>query len=110
MPIYLVQPGTGRPEPWRHGIQVYAAPFHIDPVEPKSGGRDLVIASANATTTAVVGHPIRRVRHAEIVIVDDVCVAYERYWLRLRWPGAKGGFAGYIAMGLVAETMNLKGK
>lgn len=48
-------------------------------------------------------NPIRRVRHAEVVLVDDVCIAYDRYWLRLRWPGTKGGFAGYIAMGRVSE-------
>lgn len=50
--------------------------------------------------------PIRRVRHAEIVLVDDVCTAHGRYWLRLRWPGRKGGFAGYIAMGLVNTNNN----
>lgn len=46
--------------------------------------------------------PIRRVRHAEVVLIDDVCIAYSRYWLRLRWPGNKGGFAGYIAMSHVS--------
>ena len=51
-----------------------------------------------------MGVPIRRVRHAEVVLVDDVCVAYERYWLRLRWPGHSGGFAGYIALGRVGQT------
>jgi hypothetical protein len=70
-----------------------------------SDGRDLVVASNNTTEQPTAhGHPIRRVRHAEVVLVDDVCVAFERYWLRLRWPGHKGGFAGYIAMGLVSET------
>jgi hypothetical protein len=49
------------------------------------------------------GLPIRRVRHAEVVLVDDVCVAFDRYWLRLRWPGGRGGFAGYIALGKVTE-------
>ena len=51
------------------------------------------------------GLPIRRVRHAEVVLVDDVCIAFERYWLRLRWPGHKGGFAGYIALGKVGEKI-----
>ena len=49
------------------------------------------------------GLPIRRVRHSEVVLVDDVCVAFDRYWLRLRWPGRKGGFAGYIALGKVGQ-------
>ena len=78
-----------------------------------SSRRSLRSSAANA--------PIRRVRHAEIVLVDDVCVAHGRYWLRLRWPGhqqqqsphshshGSGGssnnslFAGYIAMGLVSK-------
>ena len=62
--------------------------------------------------------PIRRIRHAELVLVDDVCIAYGRYWLRLRWPGhcnnntnhdgsvshnSSSLFAGYIAMGRVEE-------
>ena len=125
MPVYLCQPGTGYTEPWRHGIHVYSAPFPIDKNPPGTGGgRDFIVSNsgggndlvvANATTgnpsestpapaSSFSGHPIRRVRHAEIVIVDDVCIAYDRYWLRLRWPGGKGGFAGYIAMGLVSES------
>jgi hypothetical protein len=51
------------------------------------------------------GTPIRRIRHAEIVLVDDVCIAHGRHWLRLRWPGHKGGFAGYIALGKVNEPL-----
>ena len=54
------------------------------------------------------GVPIRRVRHSEIVLVDDVCIAFDRYWLRLRWPGSKGGFAGYIALGKVNEPQWIK--
>jgi hypothetical protein len=61
-------------------------------------------ANASTTTAPAGGFAVRRVRHAEVVIVDDICVAYDRYWLRLRWPGHKGGFAGYIAMGIVSET------
>lgn len=134
MPVYLCQPGVGHPDPWRHGIQVYAAPFPIEPaaatLQQSSGGRDLVIAhgvyaSANnasagdsstvslPSTAQSIGFPIRRIRHAEIVLVDDVCIAFDRYWLRLRWPGAsKQGvlFAGYIAMGLVAESEHPRGK
>ena len=51
------------------------------------------------------GLEIRRIRHAEVVLVDDVCVAFGRHWLRLRWPGHKGGFAGYVALGKVDEPM-----
>lgn len=159
MPLYLCQPGTGHPEPWRHGIQVYASPFPIDAQHANNNnnisstasadenaasasadaasssgeqqqqqqrhyhsaaagaggnGRDYLVAgvggSGGQTFTAVAittaGHPIRRVRHAEIVLVDDVCIAFDRYWLRLRWPGRRGGFSGYIAMGLVSEYPN----
>lgn len=107
--------------------QPSAADSSSNPASPHGSGRDLVVAtwmpqssqggqdaaasntgprppSSSSMAAAVAGHPIRRVRHAEIVLVDDVCVAYDRYWLRLRWPGHKGGFAGYIAMGLVSET------
>ena len=106
MPVYLCQSGSGEPEPWRYGILVYTTPFQVDTstMTPRAG-RDLVIASNTTEQPKDYGHPIRRVRHAEVVLVDDVCVAYDRYWLRLRWPGNKGGFAGYIAMGLVAETL-----
>jgi hypothetical protein len=122
MPVYLCQPGAGHAEPWRHGIQVYATPCPIDsktPVHAGGGGRDLVVANwtpesnsggdvdsptATNTTAPAGGFAVRRVRHAEVVIVDDICVAYDRYWLRLRWPGQKGGFAGYIALGIVSET------
>lgn len=45
------------------------------------------------------GVPIRRVRHAELVLVDEVSIHYGTYWLRLRWPGPRGGVAGYIALG-----------
>ena len=43
--------------------------------------------------------PIRRVRHSEVVLVDEVSVHYSKYWLRLRWPGSRGGVAGYILLG-----------
>ena len=150
MPVYLCQSGHGYNEPWRHGIQVYAAPFPINPktgpITQSGGGRDSVVlppASADVARwhtpqedqqqqgsssqqqqqqpstpqrqqqqqqqqhhamSHLNGLPILRVRHAEIVLVDDVCVAFGRYWLRLRWPGHKNreGFAGYIAMGLVS--------
>jgi hypothetical protein len=141
MPVYLCQPGAGAPEPWRHGIQVYASPFAMDETSPVGGGRDSVVLPPTASTTeggdgqwsdaqqqqlqhhlgeqhppspiqrssqqsrmTQSGLPIRRVRHAEVVLVDDVCTAFDRYWLRLRWPGARGGFAGYIALGKVGKV------
>jgi hypothetical protein len=33
---------------------------------------------------------------AELVLVDDVCQAFGKTWLRLRWPGRRGDFAGYL--------------
>lgn len=41
---------------------------------------------------------IRRVRYAEVVLVDAVFWIYGCYWLRLKWPGPRGGAAGYIAL------------
>lgn len=127
MPVYLCQPGQAASEPWRHGIQVYATPFLMD------GGRCINNSSTSGnaapdvnvpsslspmaaainnnnnmdgaiSAAAEVGTPIRRIRHAEVVLVDDVCVAYGRHWLRLRWPGRRhGGFAGYIALGRIND-------
>ena len=78
MPLYLCQSGLGHAEPWRHGIEVYSAPHHKD--------------------NTVHMNVIRRIRHAEVVLADDICISHGRYWLRLRWPGHRGGFAGYIAI------------
>jgi len=50
------------------------------------------------------GVVIRRVRHSEVVLVDQVSIAYNRYWLRLQWPGSRGGMAGYIALGTLPST------
>lgn len=83
--------------PSEHQTNVATANFN----EPSA-----VVQSSNTNNNRTVrnfGNPIRRIRHAEIVLVDDVCVAYDRYWLRLRWPGKKGGFAGYIALGKVND-------
>lgn len=108
MPIYLCQAGTGQSDPWRFGIHVYAKPFSIEETldldEGPENARDRAVASDEPVHTGAAGHAIRRVRHAEICIVDDVCIAYQRYWLKLRWPGSKGGFAGYIAMQCVNES------
>ena len=142
MPVYLCQSGAGYSEPWRHGIQVYAAPFPINANASSAGGggRDSVVLPPTTADAAqwqstprgeddqkdiiaqsqddgqtgaeqkLAGMPIRRVRHAEIVLVDDVCIAFGRYWLRLRWPGQREGFAGYIAMGQVGSGENAKPK
>lgn len=133
MPVYLCHPGANDPEPWRHGLQVFAAPCRIDDDAPSStaatvgGGRDLIIADwaddedtdqrdnhtqvtkavGRGTRPSITSQVVRRVRHAELLLVDDVCIAYDRFWLRLRWPGRRGGFAGYIAMGLVSEASRL---
>lgn len=46
-----------------------------------------------------IGLPIiRRVRYAEVILVDAVFYKYETCWLRLKWPGPRGGEAGYIAL------------
>lgn len=130
MPVYLCRPGVNDPEPWRNGLQVFAAPCKIDDDAPSStassvgGGRDLIVADwadnedtdqrdrnmqvtkavGRGTRPSVTSQAVRRVRHAELLLVDDVSIAYDRFWLRLRWPGRRGGFAGYIAMGLVSEA------
>jgi hypothetical protein len=49
--------------------------------------------------TSIQSQPIRKVRHSELVLVDQVSLHFDRYWLRLRWPGSYGGVAGYILLG-----------
>lgn len=101
MPVYLCQAGADKKDPWRYGIHVYEKPFSMEDFSsPVHDDLALAVASdePEILNKGLAGRAIRRVRHAEICIVDDVCVAYQRYWLRLRWPGSKGGFAGYIAM------------
>ncbi len=44
-------------------------------------------------------NPVRRLRHAEVVLVDQCLTAYGKTWLRLCWPGELGGFAGFVAVG-----------
>lgn len=131
MPVYLCYPGGNCPEPWRNGVQVFASPCKINTDTPSAaastmgGERDLIVAAwaideddddqrdkvtqmtkavGRGTRSSLSAQAVRRVRHAELLLVDDVCIAYDRFWLRLRWPGRKGGFAGYIAMGLVSEA------
>ena len=150
MPVYICQAGSNSSEPWRHGLQVYAAPFQLTDLpsgDPRDGVDNvctLAPRTMSSTNFAVqtqhnnnamnfnndprrqfsandpdrsnntnrenlnvqpmrFGVPVRRIRHAEVVLVDDVCIAYDRHWLRLRWPGSKGGFAGYVALGKVDE-------
>ena len=130
MPVYICQAGSNSSEPWRDGLQVYAAPFQLtdlpsgDPREDHnvtctiaSGGgifgrtnedgenveNSMMSRNQSRTNSFNVGSCVRRIRHAEVVLVDDVCIAYDRHWLRLRWPGQKGGFAGYVALGKVNE-------
>ena len=64
-------------------------------------------AKKRTTHVALVhgGNPIRRIRHAEVVLVDQVSIRYGRYWFRLRWPGPRGGTAGFIALGLVPDKV-----
>lgn len=154
MPVYICQAGANSSEPWRHGLQVYAAPFQLMDLpsgEPRDGHNQNIctVAPQMMSTSGIAdqaqgnngtqppvqqfqpqqfftannsysnnstareqqhleslkfGLPVRRIRHAEVVLVDDVCIAYDRHWLRLRWPGRKGGFAGYVALGKVNET------
>lgn len=154
MPVYICQAGANSSEPWRHGLQVYAAPFQLMDLssgEPRDGQNENICTLAPQMTSTSdmtnqaqgnnnnrqqlvqqfqpqqiftannsysnsmareqqhlgslrFGLPVRRIRHAEVVLVDDVCIAFDRHWLRLRWPGKKGGFAGYVALGKVNET------
>jgi hypothetical protein len=83
MPLYLCQPGTASPAPWRHGISVYAKPFAVN-------------TTPDNDNPPLPQRPLRRLRHAELVLVDDVCQAFGKTWLRLRWPGRRGDFAGYL--------------
>ena len=144
MPVYVCRPGQSSAEPWKHGVQVYARPFPIDPpaqaraLARANATADLLVregraassspssspptpaqapaqaqaaaasvhraAAAAAADGAAGGAPVRRVRHSEVVLSDEVSVAHGRYWLRLRWPGSRGGVAGYIALGTVADN------
>ena len=92
-----------RLDSYHYGIQVFAQPFPLSDQDiqyhwnqfRQGHTTDLIAAvvmhpSPDDTTfaaAAVVPSPIRRIRHSEMVIIDDVCLAYHRYWLRIRWPG-----------------------
>lgn len=166
MPVYICQAGANSSEPWRHGLQVYEAPFPLTDVPANVSSQGHHVTAPHMVPTASEGNsqgddesaglandppvrrprsqtrranfgrgghssdvssftedgnvgegvqqhiaslrfgkPVRRIRHAEVVLVDDVCIAFDRHWLRLRWPGSKGGFAGYVALGKVNETV-----
>jgi len=92
MPVYLCKPGTFASEPWRHGIPVYNDPFPL-PSEDADGDED----SSR--------RPIRRIRHSEVILVDDVVMAHDQYWLKLRWPGTAQKFAGFICLVASQNTL-----
>ena len=52
----------------------------------------------SGTLTSERNIPVRRIRHSEVVLVDDVTFVFGNYWLRLRSPGSKGGSSGYICL------------
>lgn len=83
---------------------VHTTMEHRDQEESSAMGRYKDSTSIRSSYNYNRGMPIRRVRHAELILVDEVCSQYGRYWLRLRWPGVQGGFAGYIALGRVNST------
>ena len=43
-----------------------------------------------------------------MVLVDEVSVHYNKYWLRLRWPGSRAGVAGYIVLGGIHSVPNAR--
>lgn len=122
MPIYCCKSGTGTEEPWKHGLPVYAEPFPTQEEDPNIINNNdydhatdpaAAQASQNINTnrnfytnvdmnqfdsTAQSPEPIRKLKHSEIVLVDEVSCYYDRLWLRLCWPGSRGGVAGYILL------------
>lgn len=55
-------------------------------------------SSNNLPSSGIV---IRRIRHSEVVLIDQVTEQYGKLWLRIRWPGVSGSVAGYISLGTV---------
>jgi hypothetical protein len=70
------------------------------PITTAESQQRLVLHPVRLTNpVAEMSPPVRRIRHAEVVLVDDVCIAYGRYWLRLRWPGHHlGGGGGSVGI------------
>mmetsp|Transcript_26844 Transcript_26844/g.41633 ORF Transcript_26844/g.41633 Transcript_26844/m.41633 type:complete len:703 (+) Transcript_26844:97-2205(+) len=118
MPVYICRSGQNKHEPWRHGMEVYITPFDREDCVPASTAvADAAPGEPSANTKlahiklppkgSVAGLVVRRVRHAEVVLVDEVVEECNHYWLKLRWPGAssaEGGFAGYIDLGTVKDV------
>ena len=63
-----------------------------------NGSNDGTSAQATTSNYLPKPKPLRRIRHSEIVLVDQCLIAYGRYWLRLKWPGEQGGHGGYVAL------------
>lgn len=53
-------------------------------------------------------NPVRRIRHAEVVLLDQCLIIYGRTWLRLRWPGKQGGFGGFVALSRIEDMVGLQ--
>jgi len=97
------QPQPLRPE-MRHDTTLSQSHSSLDENQtnrPSSSATPGTKASSSTTTMAT---PIRRIRHAEVVLVDQCVIAYGRYWLRLKWPGEQGGHGGYVAMSKVDDV------
>jgi hypothetical protein len=71
-----------------------------DICRPVAGGRE------GMDVPYVRSGPVRRIRHSEVVLVDQALRAYGRTWLRLRWPGDQGGFGGFVALSNVDHDDN----
>ena len=96
-------------------MEVYITPFDRDDCVPASTATEPGEPSANTKLAhiklppkgSVAGLVVRRVRNAEIVLVDEVVEECNHYWLKLCWPGAssaEAGFAGYIDLGSVQDV------
>mmetsp|Transcript_30033 Transcript_30033/g.34237 ORF Transcript_30033/g.34237 Transcript_30033/m.34237 type:complete len:648 (-) Transcript_30033:83-2026(-) len=97
MPVYLCKPGgVWTLEPWKRSVPVYENPFPL-PMD-REEIIDAMTTTNNNSLTSQLPTPMRRIRHSELVLVDDVVFSYQNYWLRLKSPGPTGGFMGYICL------------
>lgn len=116
MPVYLCKPGTEGEEPWKHVVQVYAEPFPLPSEEEDSDDRGpsspTIIHRQNSNSNKNArlkdndaSIPLRRIRHAELLLVDAIFIQYDRYWLRLVFPGPteQHQYGGCIALGRVKK-------
>ena len=99
MPVYLCRPGINKPDSWRHGMEVWLSPHGSHEDQDDDDNSMDARPVPNIAKGSVAGYIVRRIRHAEVVLADEVSEQYGRYWLRLRWPGPNGGFAGYVDAG-----------